>query len=99
MTKENRRYPDQYMMRFPEGMRDELKALAKANGHSLNVEIVNLIKQGQNARNNQITLRDQFAIAVLSCVSIDYQSTPEFLAEYCYERADAMLAFRNKGAA
>lgn len=37
---ENRDYPDQYMMRFPKGMRDELKAAAKANGRALNTEII-----------------------------------------------------------
>lgn len=37
---ENRPYPDQYMMRFPEGMRDQLKAAAKENGRALNAEII-----------------------------------------------------------
>ncbi len=31
---------DQYMVRFPDGMRDELKAIAKRHGRSLNAEII-----------------------------------------------------------
>lgn len=31
---------DQYIVRFPDGMRDHLKALAKANRRSMNSEII-----------------------------------------------------------
>ena len=31
---------DQYVVRFPEGMRDKIKAMAKANRRSMNAEIV-----------------------------------------------------------
>lgn len=31
---------DQYMVRFPDGMRDELKALAEKSGRSMNTEII-----------------------------------------------------------
>lgn len=31
---------DQYMLRFPEGMRDQLAALAEANGRSMNTEVI-----------------------------------------------------------
>ncbi|CAN7203298.1 Arc family DNA-binding protein [Rhizobium sp. LjRoot30] len=36
----NRSWKDQYMLRFPDGMRDLLKQHAEKNGRSLNVEIV-----------------------------------------------------------
>lgn len=38
--KSDRPYPDQYMMRFPAGMRDQLKAAARSNGRALNAEII-----------------------------------------------------------
>lgn len=31
---------DQYVVRFPDGLRDKIKALAKANRRSMNAEIV-----------------------------------------------------------
>lgn len=34
------RESDQYMMRFPEGLRDRIKEAAKASGRSMNTEIV-----------------------------------------------------------
>lgn len=40
MTKRAPQTEDKYVVRFPEGMRDELKALAAENGRSLNAEIV-----------------------------------------------------------
>lgn len=59
---------DQYIVRFPDGMRDELKAAAKANGRSLNAEIIHLIQQGQTATTDQITPRDLFAAAALNAL-------------------------------
>jgi len=35
---------DQYMLRFPNGMRDKLKAIAAENGRSLNSEIVHRLQ-------------------------------------------------------
>lgn len=36
---------DQYMLRFPDGMRDELKKLAAKNGRSLNAEIIQRLER------------------------------------------------------
>jgi hypothetical protein len=36
---------DQFNLRFPEGMRDELKKLAAENGRSLNAEIIQRLEQ------------------------------------------------------
>jgi plasmid stability protein len=36
---------DQYMVRFPEGMRDRLKAAAAENGRSMNTEIIARLEQ------------------------------------------------------
>lgn len=35
------REAERYILRFPDGMRDRLKAIARTNGRSLNAEIVN----------------------------------------------------------
>ena len=45
MSEDARSWKDQYMLRFPEGMRDRLKALAAENGRSLNAEIVHRLEQ------------------------------------------------------
>lgn len=37
---------DQYVVRFPDGMRDQIKALAKANRRSMNAEIIVAIEAG-----------------------------------------------------
>lgn len=37
---DKRAWKDQYMLRLPDGMREELKELAAKNGRSLNAEIV-----------------------------------------------------------
>lgn len=34
------RHADKYIVRFPDGMRDQLKALSKANSRTLNAEII-----------------------------------------------------------
>ncbi len=46
---------DQYMLRFPDGMRDQLKVAAEQNGRSMNAEIIARLSGGQP------NLRDQFA--------------------------------------
>lgn len=39
------RHADKYIVRFPDGMRDQLKKLAKANGRTLNAEIISRLQQ------------------------------------------------------
>jgi len=41
---------DKYVLRMPDGMRDKLAALAKANNRSMNAEIVGLLQQGMDAQ-------------------------------------------------
>jgi len=45
MTKTTGRESDQFNLRFPDGMRDELKELAAKNGRSLNAEIIVRLKE------------------------------------------------------
>lgn len=40
MTAKAGRHDDQYMVRFPEGLRDKIKEVAAANGRSMNSEII-----------------------------------------------------------
>lgn len=41
---QNRTLQDKFMLRFPEGMRDEIKRFADVNGRSMNAEIIHRIK-------------------------------------------------------
>lgn len=40
---------DQYVLRFPDGMRDQIKAAADANGRSMNAEIIARLEQSFRA--------------------------------------------------
>ncbi|WP_425909045.1 Arc family DNA-binding protein [Nitrobacter sp. TKz-YC02] len=40
---------EQYIVRFPEGLRDQIKALAKANRRSMNAEIVFALEERMQA--------------------------------------------------
>jgi len=41
---------DKYVLRMPDGMRDKLAALAKANNRSMNAEVIELLQQAMEAR-------------------------------------------------
>jgi len=41
---------DKYILRMPDGMRDKLAALAKANNRSMNAEMIELLQQAMEAR-------------------------------------------------
>lgn len=40
---------DKYVVRFPDGLRDQIKALAKANRRSMNAEIVFALEERMQA--------------------------------------------------
>lgn len=95
---------DQYMLRLPAGMRDEIKASADANGRSMNAEIVSRLV-------GQQSLRDRFAgqcisnsvLHLASYISeasegFDIKTEAFLLASAAYELADAMIAARKAGA-
>ena len=42
---ENRTFPDKFMLRMPEGLRDRIKAKAEKNGRSMNAEIVRVLER------------------------------------------------------
>jgi hypothetical protein len=46
---QNRSYQDKFMLRMPEGMRDQIKALADGLGISMNAHIVHMLEVGLDA--------------------------------------------------
>ncbi|NSY95784.1 Arc family DNA-binding protein [Agrobacterium tumefaciens] len=97
---------DQYMLRLPAGMRDEIKASADANGRSMNAEIVARL-------NSHHSLRDQFAGQALAglyaCRDLQLATLHDMaktgsgdfdacMAKQAYLQADAMIAARKAGA-
>ena len=47
---------DQFSLRFPDGMRDELKEAAKANGRSMNAEIIARLEAYTDSPSNSNSL-------------------------------------------
>ncbi len=90
---ENRTKSDAYMLRLPDGMRDELKTAAGANHRSMNDEIVARLSGSRR------TLRDWFAgQALLALTSVNTIQDRNSLSAAAYEVADAMLAARDRSA-
>jgi hypothetical protein len=88
------RNADQYVVRFPDGLRSEIKAAAKSNGRSLNAEIVSRIMAAP-----AMSLRDWLAGQALAGMCAFHGTygegnDPWNNAARAYEQADAMLAAR-----
>lgn len=85
---------DQFVVRLPDGMRDQIAADAKAKGRSMNAEIVARI--GNSAPEK--TLRDEFAMAALTGIVVANNPKSEIqfklTAMDAYSIADAMLDAR-----
>jgi hypothetical protein len=43
---------DQFVVRFPEGMRDRIAALAAANGRSMNAELIDRLEKSMSYKDN-----------------------------------------------
>lgn len=88
---------DKYMLRLPDGMREQIKADALMNERSMNAEIIARLS------GTQANLRDQIAIAAMSGWMASFTANeavkPEGVASLAYAVADAMLAERAKGGA
>ena len=89
---------DQFVIRMPDGLRDEIKAAAKATGRSMNAQIVAQLEASGK------TLRDEFAMAALTGMLAHGQGPNTAwhdhlpsAAEWAYEFADAMLVARKGG--
>lgn len=92
---------DQFVVRLPDGMREKISADAKANGRSMNAEIVARISNSAPEK----TLRDEVAMAALPTLlteiyansrskNVRYDSVYVIAASAAYEMSDAMLAAR-----
>jgi plasmid stability protein len=46
---------DKYVLRMPDGMRDRITELARANGRSMNAEIVLILQQALDAHGGKAT--------------------------------------------
>ena len=79
---------DKFMLRLPDGMRDQLKADALTNERSMNAEIIARLS------GTQANLRDQIAMAALPALAAKTECTLKVVAGAAYEIADAMLAAR-----
>lgn len=80
---------DKFIVRLPDGMRDEIRESAAKNNRSMNAEII--ARLGTAA-----TLRDEFAgLALVGIMANnDTSSNPPAYARLAYQQADAMLAAR-----
>jgi hypothetical protein len=89
---------DQFVLRFPSGMRDEIRIAAEENGRSMNSEIVARLS-GDSERS---MLRDKFAMAALAgyfaAPNTGHRGCGHEEAEYIWSMADSMLATRKGGA-
>lgn len=94
---------DQFLLRLPDGMRDQLKADALINDRSMNAEIIARLS------GTQANLRDKIAIAALPAIiaatsagqhrSVAKDSDTHIafaIARDAYFMADAMLAVRSE---
>lgn len=87
---------DKYVIRFPEGMRDEIKAAAEANGRSMNAEIIARLRGGQADRRERIATAA--LVGILSCFR-EYNGgngTTEGRARVAVIHADALIAELDK---
>jgi plasmid stability protein len=79
------RTADQFVVRLPEGMRDRVAAAAKANGRSMNAEIVAILAAGLDGATPDLsavpagTLLD--AVIRLYGGKVEVTVTPEVAAE------------------
>lgn len=91
---------DQFALRLPDGLRDQIKADAAANGRSMNAEIIARLEGGAE------TLRDKAALAALPALLNElYASSIRLRATYdnvhkiaafaAFETADAFMAARS----
>jgi len=94
---QHRQLEDKFILRMPDGLREQIKTDAKANSRSMNSEILARLS-GQ-----QRTLRDEFAGRIAAgCVSNpdtragsgDLRAFDATIARRSYEMADALLAAR-----
>lgn len=71
MTEKQVRDYDKFMLRFPDGMRDAIAERAKANGRSMNSEIVQILQDALDGRTSTITSSDEIEMVYADVMSIN----------------------------
>lgn len=69
MTDKPVRDYDKFMLRFPDGMRDAVAERAKANGRSMNSEIIQIIEDALSGRVNPLADDDEVEKIYLELIS------------------------------
>lgn len=59
MSEDTRAWKDQYMLRLPDGMREQIKTAAAANKRSMNAEIVARLADHDSHRNTVLSFRNE----------------------------------------
>lgn len=86
---------DQYNLRFPEGMRDRIKAAADANGRTMNAEIIAALGNSGRSKRDLIAAHALNGMLAHPARYKPRNGAPtnwhEAIAEEAYQIADAML--------
>lgn len=95
----NRAWKDQYMLRFPEGMRDRIKLSAEVTGRSMNAEIIQRLKWTfEDSEDNalRIVLPADTLNALMTDAAINGLSDEELVVEIVkanYGQAELVRSF------
>lgn len=104
---ENRARTDQFQLRLPIGLRDELKLAAAQNERSMTSEIIARLQGSSNSASNSLTKREHYAgLAMQGLLASPHFIDPDGLwtgngaqptAEAAVLLADALIAELAKG--
>ena len=96
---------DQFVVRLPDGMRDEIKAAAREAGRSMNSELVTRLQEYSNshllaASGSNRALREHFAglamQGIMATEGVDVVYSLEMVATRAVGLADALIAELSK---
>ena len=90
---------DKFMLRLPDGMRDQLKKAADEHGRTMNAEIICLIERGQIGTTDQITPRDLFVASAFIALILGGYKPHKDTVDLSFVFANAMVNKRNTGQA
>jgi hypothetical protein len=86
---------DQYMVRFPDGMREKIKAAADSSGRTMNAEIVATLEDGGLSKRDLIAAHALTGMLAHGTRYKPRSGAPanwhQAIAEEAYQIADAML--------
>ena len=100
---------EKYVLRFPQGLRDQIQQAAKANRRSMNAEMIAIFEAHYGTQSAPDTYkkaeshaagwtkRDELAMHFLaSLINRDDMNSRRHAIKSAYAFADEMLAFRNE---